>query len=363
SNHKYPTVAELSTGNLDGYPKYDWVHPGQGMVIDRIDRGWSPIETLKEALSAYAILNEIWHIDPLRAEKEASKDIALSTQDYHEKIFHVTWQMTVNKYINRKIPDCTPLLSMRVTQFPSRTWDCAPWLPDSITHPENGTWNPAPWLKWKNVTESMNDDWGISVVGRPVGEFRIEYGRYTNSTAELVLDDGPTKGSLRLKASAIKKIAQIKFGRSFGDGSGEVMRLLKLIIQLQKEYDISAIVILLLRAAEYTLRHRVQGGAEDKYFASARAALGNGNTRQVLEYLCFMQLRDGNAFSTGLREVFNGWDRWLVITEDNRAYLTWFPWGTQIDRLSKCHLIWTCPGHNEWALLGEPTPEAGQYRK
>ncbi|PVG03907.1 hypothetical protein CPB86DRAFT_309980 [Serendipita vermifera] len=159
------TSSELSMGRLDGDPPYDWVHRGQGVVIDR---DWCHIiEYLKEALNykkiaihplsvlnitrdracsravdrlrgAYAILDTNWHIDPLEAEKEASKNTDLNTTEYYERVFQVTWQMTVNKYINQKIPDCAPLLSMRVTQFPSRTWDCTAWIPKSVTHPEMG---------------------------------------------------------------------------------------------------------------------------------------------------------------------------------------------------------------------------------
>ncbi|CAG8551859.1 12612_t:CDS:2 [Acaulospora colombiana] len=382
--------SQLSMGTLDGETPYDWVHPGEGVVVDR--DWWNNTEYLKEALNyksvpihplsvlnitrergcaravdrlrgAYAILDNGWHIDALEAEKEASRDTDLSMAEHYERIYHVTWQMTVDKYIKQKIPDCVPLVSMRITQFPSRTWDCTPWLPESITNPEDGTWNPARWLKWKDITESTNDDWGIDEIQSGHGEIQMEYGRYINETAELVLDDGPTKGSLRLKASAIERIAEVEYGASFGDGSGELSRMFYYIIQLQRDYDISAIVVLLLRAAEHTLRHRVQGEEEDKYFTSAKTALGNGDHRRALEYLCFLQLRDGNAFSTGFREVFNGWDRWIVTTEDDRSYLAWFPWRDNTDRLSKCHLIWTCPGHNEWALLGEPTSEAGQYRK
>jgi hypothetical protein len=212
------------------------------------------------------------------------------------------------------------------------------------------------------------DDTSTQQVSRIVHLSLYKIGHYGlltfhHLTAELILEDGPTNGSLRLKASAIEPIAMVIGDRSIGDGSGELMWLFELIIHLRKSFDISSIVTLLFRAAEYCLRHRVRGEEEDKYFTSAKEALENGDTRRALEYLCFMHLRDTNAFSTGLREVFNGWDRWIVTTEDGRAYLTWFPWRDNIDRLRKCHLIWTCPNHNDWALLGEPTAEAGHYRK
>ncbi|THU84402.1 hypothetical protein K435DRAFT_928133 [Dendrothele bispora CBS 962.96] len=85
---------------------------------------------------------------------------------------------------------------------------------------------------------------------------------------------------------------------------------------------------------------------------------------------------DANAVSSGLREVFTGWDRWIVsctngpLELEGQAFLAWFPRKNEKEepsttkaRLDRCSLLWSCPGHNEWAVIVEPVVDQKVYRK
>ncbi|KAG8801237.1 hypothetical protein FRC17_006693 [Serendipita sp. 399] len=399
------TYAALGTKALDtscGDAQYDWIHPGAGVVNDR---GWWIVsDNLKAAMSyrehpihplqllnitrfrhcfrpvdrlrgAYGIMDESWHIDPIEAEKEANKGVLLSSKgDVNEgvlsnpntslwfrirnfltkhlgcfgheessnnevagrdererRLFEITWEKTVDKYIEREEPDCAPLLTMRVTDVQKRTW---------------------------GIGEVQTDSW---VETHKIGSVTAEFGKWINRTAQLVYE-GPLKGSLRLRASGVDRIKEVKCNDAYGDGSGELFKILKTLNSLvEEDYDISSILTILQRAVDSSQRHE----GEEEVAGSDTERVDGDTPKEVLKKLESVIRQNANAVSSGLRAVFNGWDRWIVSTEDRRAYLVWFPWRqdpNQRDRLSNCSLIWPSPGHNEWAFIGEGGVEQG-YKK
>jgi hypothetical protein len=158
------TYAALGTKTLSsdcGDSQYDWIHPGEEIVNDH---GWWKVsDNLKVAMEyrnhpihplqllnitrfrqcfrpvdrlrgAYAIIDESWHVDPIDVEKEVNEDPREMGQDEKEmRLFELTWEKTVDKYVTREDPDCAPLLTMRVTDAPNRTWGIGgvqanPWV-------------------------------------------------------------------------------------------------------------------------------------------------------------------------------------------------------------------------------------------
>ena len=161
------------------------------------------------------------------------------------------------------------------------------------------------------------------------------------------MHEGPLKGSLRLQASGVDRIQEVKCDNAYGDGSGELFKILGTLRSLVEEYDISSILTILQRAVDLSQRHNEAVPGSTAQVDTAK---------EVLRRLESVIKQNANAVSSGLRGVFNGWDRWIVATEDRRAFLVWFPLRqdpAQRDRLGKCSLIWTSPGHNDWAFVGE----------
>jgi len=189
------TYAALGTKTLDtdcGDARYDWIHPGAGVVNDR---GWWVVtDNLKVAMNyrehpihplqllnitrfrrcfrpvdrlrgAYAIIDESWHVDPIEAEREVDNDHREMGRDERERrLFEVTWEKTVDKYIEREEPDCAPLLTMRISDTQTRTWGI-------------GEVQANPWVETYKI-----------------GSITAEFGRWINRTGEC---------SQRLLAAAI----------------------------------------------------------------------------------------------------------------------------------------------------------------
>ncbi|KAG8794831.1 hypothetical protein FRC17_008223, partial [Serendipita sp. 399] len=302
-------------------------------------------------------MDESWHIDPIEAEKEANKGVLsnpnpslwfrirnfltkhlgcfgheessnneiMGRDERERQLFEVTWEKTVDKYIEREDPDCAPLLTMRVTDVQKRTW---------------------------GIGEVQANSW---VGTHKIGTVTAEFGKWINRTAQIVYE-GPLKGSLRLRASGVDRIKEVKCTDAYGDGSGELFKVLKTLnLLIEEDYDISSILTILQRAVDLSQRH-------EEEVATAQV---DDTPKEVLKKLESVIRQNANAVSSGLRGVFNGWDRWIVSTEDRRAFLVWFPWRqdpNQRDRLGNCSIIWPSPGHNEWAFIGEGGAEQG-YKK
>jgi hypothetical protein len=149
----------------------------------------------------------------------------------------------------------------------------------------------------------------------------------THFTAKMI------NNKLQLSVAGVSKIKVApNSSTAYGDGSGELNRLISHLCYLEKQnYDISSILALLYRAFTYA-------GVPLK---SRRGSL----------FHC------ANAVSSGLRAVFNGWDRWVVVTDTTpaQAFLVWFPNSGENPkaRLDKCSLLWSMPGLNEWAVVVE----------
>ncbi|KAJ8495138.1 hypothetical protein ONZ45_g12977 [Pleurotus djamor] len=386
------TIKVLALGKLDqdcGEARYNWVHPRQGVVYDR---GWcNMLQHLTVALEykrktihplqilnitrdrecsraadrlrgAYALVDERWEVGNDEVNEEVRRTHGLDKPETYELTFHVLWQKTVAKYIENRAYDCAPLLTMRVTQFPRRTWDCAPQLPPKKRG--GGEWNLETWLTWKGVSKEAYEDWGFSIVQSATGGAQVELGKCTNTTVAIT-----SNGELCLVTSAIEDIESVSTETAFGDGSGERGELFATLIAItnpnEVTYNVSSVVHILMKAADLALGYRDKDEEDDRYHAAAKGALEQGDVRRALEYMCFLTYRDANAFSSALREVFVGWDRWVVSLRDRRAFLVWFPFRDDVERLRRCSLIWTQRGHNDYAVLAEPVGIEGDhcYRK
>jgi hypothetical protein len=167
--------------------------------------------------------------------------------------------------------------------------------------------------------------------------------------------EGPLKGSLRLQASGVDHIQEVKCTHPYGDGGGELHRILETLHSLVEEHDISSILTILQRAVNLSQRH---------YDEVPKPNLQTSDAKKALKDLGAIIKQNANAVNSGLRSVFSGWDRWIVATADRRAFLVWFPWRQDPaprDRLGNCSLIWPSPEHNDWAFVGEGGSEG--YRK
>ncbi|THU76211.1 hypothetical protein K435DRAFT_879547 [Dendrothele bispora CBS 962.96] len=164
---------------------------------------------------------------------------------------------------------------------------------------------------------------------------------------------GNTKLVLHLTASGICKISS--YGTAaYGDGSGELGKLIWNLSQVGG--DISAILSLLTRAVHHSEVRMTSNGID--------------GLQEVTQ-----DIGDANAVSSGLREIFTGWDRWIVSCTNGplqgRAFLAWFPRKDEEEkslttkaRLDRCSLLWSCPGHNEWAVIVELVDgQTSVYRK
>ncbi|KAJ8502840.1 hypothetical protein ONZ45_g11389 [Pleurotus djamor] len=338
------TTRALAVGQLNarsGKAAYDWVHPSSGVVYTYPTSGpWC--EILREILSAmgskthkmhpiklleltrdrhssnpvdrlrgaYGFVEEKWQVNDMEVHREVALQPGLDEAEKQEMTFQILWRKSVEKYFDDGVHDCVSLLSMRVTQFPNRTWDCAPALPTQ--RPGGGKWNMDVWLRWREISE------GWELARFPHGSIGHEVGRWINPTAKV-----SEKGELSLKIAHLEPLAMI-VNHSFGDGSGDLFALYNTLEHFSEKYDISTILALLKDAVRGTLSSLVTAGEMD-------ATVARSFSQTPKEHLClddFFAILSiqGNSFSNGLRDVFAGWDRWIVTVRDGRAFLAWFPY-------------------------------------
>jgi len=103
------------------------------------------------------------------------------------------------------------------------------------------------------------------------------------------------------------------------------------------KYNISSITALLIRAIH-------QAGFD---------CPENDTLEVVTDIIKNHGIAQANAISSGLRAVFNGWDRFMVTTDNKEVFLAWFP--IKKDQLvgGKYSLLWSVPGTNEWTAIVE----------
>jgi hypothetical protein len=176
--------------------------------------------------------------------------------------------------------------------------------------------------------------------------------------------EGDLEGALRLQVSGVERIQTVQ--GAYGDGSGELFRLLRALQSMIGQNNISAILTLLIRAIKYSQRHCAEEDNLDEYLlTAAESALQSRepDASEILRALRSIIEQNANAVSSGLRSAFVGWNRWIVTTADRRAFLVWFPWDDDLaaDRLGRCALMWSCPNYNEWAVVVDVDSKG--YRK
>ncbi|KAI5796218.1 heterokaryon incompatibility protein-domain-containing protein [Peziza echinospora] len=353
------TAKALGTNLLNescGDARYDYIYPGAGVVNDH---DWSNISKLLSVFNfkespihplqlnrimenrvtsrpvdrwrgVYGILSPKWHVDATQVEAQLAKMPGLSRQEREEYLAVHTWHATMDKYIEDEHPDCTPLLEMRVNtkdQYPKRSW-------------------------------CFGDECGKMVPG---------YGQWINHSMRL----GPS-GELHLTAAGISKIEDAS--ETFGDGSGELGGIL---YELQsyaasvRKPDISAVLQILLNAIIEAASHDDAETSEtvEACIQTARSYdvgfKGPKDTKllEMVEEAVYAQ--GANAVSSQLRDLFDGWNRWLVES-DNMISFVWFPFEEAggRERLKECFLMWPCEGHNQWAVVLEKAADKGHgYRK
>ncbi|THU84413.1 hypothetical protein K435DRAFT_870299 [Dendrothele bispora CBS 962.96] len=315
---------ETLNGNLCEEVEYSWIHPGEGVVNDQ---GWREVSQgflcainndrarraelhPLEALVITKFRKSRYEIDKLRGVYGM---IDKRWHVFEETDFKRAWEATTVKYITDRpageLPDLAPLVTMSVT---------------------------------KDLETPLT--WGAGESERMASV--VPQRKWTNKS-------GNTKLVLHLTASGICKISS--YGTAaYGDGSGELGELIWNLSQVGG--DISAILSLLTRAVHHSEVRMTSNGID--------------GLQEVTQ-----DIGDANAVSSGLREIFTGWDRWIVSCTNGplqgRAFLAWFPRKDEEEkslttkaRLDRCSLLWSCPGHNEWAVIVELVDgQTSVYRK
>ena len=317
------TYIALAKKILDrnGPAVYNWLDPGQGVVNYKqwylvahcllltrsFGQNLDPLQALvvtscreynksdfpKDALyGAYGLIDAKWHI------KDEKK---YTLQD--------VWKLTVTKYIEKY--DIAPLLSMAVIVDNDMTWAAG-------------------------KTKFMGSV--VVEAGRCINKTGIVscyviiifFFSYT-STAKM--DDI----KLKLTVPGVSKIKLIpNYTHEYKDGSGELSRLLSDLLELeQAKYKISSINALLIRAIRWA-------GFECQ---------DHDNLETLNHIITNHGIAQNNAISSGLREVFNGWYRFLVTTDSKDVFLAWCPVEMQELAEGNCSLLWSVPGPNEWAAI------------
>jgi hypothetical protein len=158
-----------------------------------------------------------------------------------------------------------------------------------------------------------------------------------------------TNLALSITASGISKIHSFNT-TAYGDGSGELLRLIGQLSSFNG--DISSVLSLLNHAIDYS----------ERYMFTQNVAPSQRSLKGLESLILGSDISIANAVSSGLREVFSGWDRWIVSCTDgvkSRAFLAWFPRKEaekEADikaRLDRCSLLWSCQGLNEWGVIVE----------
>lgn len=300
------TYIALAKRILDnnGPASYNWIHPGHGVVNDN---GWW---MLSHSLGLAKSLGD--NLDPLQAlavtaNRQISPDHPKDTlfaaygligekwhvKDMPEYTFDDVWRLTVSIYVQDH--DLAPLLAMAVTTTDHMTWAAGRARYTGSVIPKAGV--------WKNPTAKMDG-------------YRLQ-----------------------LSVPEVSKITLIPGNDvAYGDGSGELSKLLDALGSLKaKKYDISSVTALLIRAIEQAKVSRTGDSLEEL-------------TRTIRDH----GIAQANAVSSGLRAVFNGWDRWFVTTDRKQVFLAWIPDEDPKAWLNaKGSLLWSLSDGNEWAAIVE----------
>ncbi|KAK7446306.1 hypothetical protein VKT23_014512 [Stygiomarasmius scandens] len=311
----YIALGTQVLNSRSGDAHYPWIHPGAGVVNDK---GWWMVSqgfllTTKDGRARDRKLHPLEALIITRNRNTGHEidklrgTYGIIDEQWHvleENDFKKAWETTVDKYIEREEPDVAPLVTMAVTASTPRTWGAG------------------------------DSKYMGSVVPR-LGN--------VNRTATL------SQGVLSLTVSGVSKIKGAPTrATAYGDGSGELALMISDLRTLKDQHhiDISSALLLLNRAVNH---------ATQKIH----------NTLEELEEAISPNY---NAVSSGLREVFSGWDRWIVVTgqgSSQAAFLAWFPRTDESEkaesvkkRLDGCSLLWSYSGSNEWAVIVEGDPKA-----
>ncbi|KAK7446305.1 hypothetical protein VKT23_014511 [Stygiomarasmius scandens] len=352
----------LGTKFLDdhcGDARYLWIHPGAGVVNDEgwwmVSQGFlhatengcaqqgelHPLEALvitkfrrtgreiNKPRGAYGIINEQWHV-------------------LEENDFKKAWEEMVDKYINRENPDLAPLITMAITTSMQRTWGAGESERMGSVVPDH---------KWINKTAKLSQG-TLNFTASGISRIKEVPVRATDGGGlDFVLMIFKTlMGDLTSEAIEIP----IAKAMPYGDGSGELdsMTYNLRILRDQHHVDVSSILSLISRAVNHLKRHVSQSVQQ---------------TYSNLEDLDQEIFPFANAVSSGLWEIFCGWDRWIVVAQlveegPSQTFLAWFPKVDENEEpesvkehLNRCLLLWTCPGSNKWAVIVEEVQ--GGYRK
>ena len=301
------TYSALGTETLNtncGNKRYDWIHPGQGVVNDR---GWWVVsDNLKAAMSfrnspmhpmqllnitrfrrcfrpvdrlrgAYAMIDKAWQVDPDEAERQADAESnGMSRDEKERRLFEITWEKTVDKYIERDNPDLAPLLTMRIRDTPRRTWGIGEVQLQSWAETHLVGTVTAEFGKWINRTGKcccLISPRKSSV--HPPLRFLATY--ISSSSLATLVHEGRFKGSLRLRASGIDQIQQVHHNY------GELSKMLAMLASVVKKHNVSSTLALLIRVTELSQQRHAGGPRTDHAsLEAAQSALRSGAAPEAM---------------------------------------------------------------------------------
>ena len=175
-----------------------------------------------------------------------------------------------------------------------------------------------------------------------------------------------------MTAAGMSKIKDVS--ECFGEGSGELGGILHALGKYAKPFrrsDISAVLQMLLNAIIQAAADE-DAATRDEVETVIRTARsydvgfkGIKDARLLEMVVDAVYAQGANAVSSQLRDLFDGWNRWLVRV-GNIVSLVWFPFENAGGgkRLKKCFLMWPCEGHNQWAVVLEQAADKKYgYRK
>lgn len=300
----YIALAKLAYTATPG--TYSWIHPGAGVVNDN---GWWTKAVLNEAIRLGPTPLHPIQAMQLTRYRNTTYDVdrirgvyALIDEEWQSVATDpiVVFKELGEKYIKEK--EGALLVTMGVGQK-TRTWAAA-----------------------VDPTSSF-------------GSFVAPSGDYPLISATINFKDN----TLLLKAAGLIEIS-VKGDKQYGDGSGELNRLTTDLENLH--VDTSSIVILLkLAATQFQITTPL-------------------DTLKLIQSFLDAEISNANSLSSALREVFAGWNRWIITfpisDSKSMAALAWLPFhDAKAVEAPTYSLLWLKNGVNQWAVIVEGDMKKG----